>query len=145
MQRIQDATRRAEREVSRRILRKRTKASKEDHWEARQQATRQRATFRENIHTERKHRRIEWETGPRLQPRWNVGSKVDQHGTLNKIMFSPIAVPKGNSKVVVPWLAEGDRVAVLAGPDKGRIGRVARVDDDGQTCTLQGLHQACIL
>ncbi|KAF4548033.1 Hypothetical protein D9617_32g091530 [Elsinoe fawcettii] len=89
--------------------------------------------------TERRVRKEEWEYGPRLAPRRDIGKKRTTLGTFNRDIDYPAIVPK-------PWrkpalFAVGDRVAIMKGVDKGKIGKVRKCDEERQLVEVEGLNQ----
>ncbi|KPI36564.1 uncharacterized protein AB675_4350 [Cyphellophora attinorum] len=101
---------------------------------------------------ERKHRREDWFAGP-LAPDRNNGLEKGKLGGLDsnwrevmkgkpESMFREKDRPKhGNKGNIV----EGDRVVVIEGVDKGKIGEVEEVNEEEDTVTLKGVAMADII
>ena len=79
----------------------------------------------ENIKTERRNRRIDWETGP-LAPRRDVGEREETYGTVSVYdLHPPDKIPQDRLKW---WSVDaGDRVVVTRGRDRGKIGTISEV------------------
>lgn len=90
-------------------------------------------------------RREDWELGP-LAPRRDVGLKKDTYGTIstNRLRGKELTLeerlklnPDGGR---YPTIVTGDRVVLLQGRDKGKIGKVAALDAARQEVTVDGLN-----
>ena len=93
----------------------------------------------DNIREARSNRREDYELGP-LAPRRDIGEKVDTYGA-----FNPQAVQQQDLhwQDRVKWwkLRVGDRVVMLRGRDKGKIGQLKVVDEKKNTVEVDGLNQ----
>src|SRR5947207_10555487 len=87
---------------------------------------------------ERKNRREDWMRGP-LAPRRDVG---DRHGVYGTVSSQRLRIPKvqPDQKSKYINIAPGDRVCVVRGRDRGKIGKVLRVDADTESVTIDGLN-----
>ncbi|PGH27524.1 hypothetical protein AJ80_00765 [Polytolypa hystricis UAMH7299] len=97
-----------------------------------------RRQFLDDVNTERKTRREDWMKGP-LAPRRDVGDREGLYGTISGERTRAPAIPKEKQKSLV-FLAAGDRVCVIRGRDKGRIGNVGSVDKESDTLTISGIN-----
>lgn len=93
----------------------------------------------QEVVSERRHRREDFALGP-LAPRRDVGNgratfgtRQPQHTNATKVE-APKRVPYIN-------FAEGDRVAIVRGREKGKIGKVLDVDEESETLKVQGVNQ----
>lgn len=88
----------------------------------------------------RKRRREDWLLGP-LAPRRDVGELREKYGTIDARRTQlPAADP--DTKLELAPFAEGDRVVLLKGRDKGKIGVVREFDDETQTVRIKNLNMA---
>lgn len=93
--------------------------------------------------------RDDWAMGS-LAPRTDIGSFQDAYGAIGESRYSS---PGGFSLAMrnarCRWaggayylnLAEGDRVVLLDGPDKGRIGPVADINHEAAEVKVKGLNK----
>lgn len=88
------------------------------------------------LRAERRERREDWMMGP-LAPNRDAGLDQGVYGTLNVMRFNP-ATPLKPEKFVN--FMKGDRVAIMAGPDKGKIGEVQEVTAEKEVCTIVGMN-----
>ncbi|KAG8631493.1 hypothetical protein KVT40_000633 [Elsinoe batatas] len=89
--------------------------------------------------TERQFRKADWEYGTRLLPRRDIGIKRTTFGTVDRNLDANPVVPEKWRKPA--FVAAGDRVVVLKGVDKGKIGRVREVHEDRQDIDMEDLNQ----
>lgn len=87
---------------------------------------------------ERRRRREDWLLGP-LAPRRDVGEKYGIFGTVDMSRVNPPAVEEAKRRKYVN-VARGDRVCVMKGKDKGKIGEVLEVHTASETVTVSGLN-----
>ncbi len=101
-----------------------------------------------DIKAARLARREDWELGP-LAPKRDVGLKKDTYGTVNTMRLRGRELtleerlklnPEGGR---YPTIVAGDRVVILQGRDKGKIGKVAALDAARQEVTVEGLNMVC--
>ena len=80
----------------------------------------------------------DWRLGG-LAPRRDVGDNTLTYGTIDSRIMYGRDVPKKDR--VKYWnLAKGDRIAILSGPDKGKIGSITVIDKEKQNVTVKGLN-----
>ncbi|EEQ28271.1 hypothetical protein McanMca71_006554 [Microsporum canis] len=87
---------------------------------------------------ERKNRREDWLKGP-LAPRRNIGERDILYGTISTNRLRLPKVPE-SKRVKYVTLAPGDRVCMVRGRDKGKIGKVLQVDEESQSVTVEGVN-----
>ncbi|KAM5455781.1 hypothetical protein MaudCBS49596_001682 [Microsporum audouinii] len=87
---------------------------------------------------ERKNRREDWLKGP-LAPRRNIGERDILYGTISTNRLRLPKVPESKRMKYVT-LAPGDRVCMVRGRDKGKIGKVLQVDEESQSVTVEGVN-----
>ena len=128
--------------VQKQALRRARKAEELKVWKERKVQLREKKNV-EKIKSQlykdvRQQQQEDWKLGI-LAPRRDVGDNNLNYGTLNWQLLHGRDVPKRNR--VKYWnLAKGDRVALLAGPDKGKIGIISIMDKEKQTVTVKGLN-----
>lgn len=138
LRRAQRAKRTADRQKAKGVLHN----QKADAWDRKQNRIRLIREQNDLIRQERNNRIHDWETG-RLAPRRDVGDMAKKYGTMSIYAWSlPDVDPKDQPK----WchISEGDRVVMLKGRDKGRIGRVRTVDLDKAAVSIEGLNMVDI-
>ncbi|KAL2223339.1 KOW motif domain protein [Thermoascus aurantiacus ATCC 26904] len=87
---------------------------------------------------EREQRREDWMRGP-LAPKRDSGLDEQAYATLLPQYLHPPKVPQHLRRKYINF-APGDRVCLMKGPDKGKIGEVIKVDPETETVTVQGLN-----
>lgn len=97
--------------------------------------------------------RDDWHLGP-LAPKPNYGELGDAYGAVAETRYKITFPMKDKAKEErCKWLggtknlnlASGDRVVLLEGPDKGKIGKVMEVDLDDFLVTVEGLNKVRFL
>ncbi len=139
----------AETQAARRKLRKKEKYDQQERKTAREHERLVASNAVADIKSARTARREDWELGS-LAPKRDVGSKKESYGTIDtmrmqgrelsmdeRMKVNPIA---GRYANIVP----GDRVVLLDGPDKGKIGKMVALDRRRQECTVEGLNMVRI-
>ncbi|KAK7532447.1 mitochondrial 54S ribosomal protein uL24m [Phyllosticta citribraziliensis] len=94
----------------------------------------------DQVREARRHRRENWELGP-LAPRRDVGGEKKLYGTVVAERMRQFPVHPDRRLKFTPF-ATGDRVVLLKGRDKGKIGEIKEVHDESQTLTISGLNTA---
>ena len=83
-----------------------------------------------------KRQREEWQLGS-LAPRGDVGSQTLKYGAIMPQYVTFDDVPE--EKRIKYWnLAKGDRVVLLTGPDKGKIGIIQSTDKTKESVIVKG-------
>ncbi|TKX18492.1 hypothetical protein C1H76_9281 [Elsinoe australis] len=95
--------------------------------------------IRSHYKREARNRREDWDAGPRLIPRRDIGVNRTAFGTISRNLDYPPVLPE-------PWrtkpmFAVGDRVVLLKGADKGKIGKVKSVETERQIVEVEGLNR----
>lgn len=91
-------------------------------------------------------RREDWELGP-LAPKRDVGDQKDTYGAIDGQLVRGAKLSKEEAEEKMKdfggkflSLVKGDRVVLLEGRDKGKIGKVLSVDRERAECTVEGLN-----
>jgi large subunit ribosomal protein L24 len=149
MQRVIRRTILAERQASRRLAKRKDKLTREWAKTNREQNNYNRKDETSLLKQVRKDRREDWELGP-LAPRRDVGDKKDTYGTVSsQRLQGPILEHKDVDEALEPFggrylnIVKGDRVVLLEGRDKGKIGKITNVNTKRVECTVEGLNMVC--
>ena len=95
---------------------------------------------RDAIKDERRARREDWIQGP-LAPNRNVGLKRGTYGTVHQALTRGPELPKRERYEGDEVLfAVGDRVCVVRGSSKGRIGRIKEISLDRAEVLVEGVN-----
>ncbi|KAI9676774.1 MAG: hypothetical protein M1829_002869 [Trizodia sp. TS-e1964] len=108
--------------------RARSRAADEQYYQRLQQ---------DDIKLARVTRKEDWELGP-LAPRRDIGDKRDTYGTMDT---SRLMAGKKQAYKKFPTIVKGDRVVIVEGRDKGKIGVV--MENKGRL-TVEGLNMVDI-
>ncbi|KAH6722384.1 hypothetical protein BKA61DRAFT_174393 [Leptodontidium sp. MPI-SDFR-AT-0119] len=146
MQKVFRHTVLAERQAARRSA-KRTELKFRAKWKnERDQSNYHRKDEVKYIKDARLARREDYEMGP-LAPKRDVGDQKDTYGTvsLNRMRGRPL---HGKEKwdILDFWggrflnIVRGDRVVILEGRDKGKIGKLIEIDTKRAECKIEGLN-----
>lgn len=125
-----------------------------DKWNIDQNETRiQLRVKRESIKRAKQNQREDWLLGP-LAPRRDVGDFKETYGTIDRLTFDNpkprreelsrrLARFAGKTKKGEKYcnISKGDRVVLLAGWDKGKIGKVKDVNEDKAEVIVEGLNR----
>lgn len=121
-----------------------------DEWHMKRQSTelalKERHTLMKTAHLQRKE---DWELGP-LAPRRDVGNAKDTYGTVPSTQVDLRPSSEEREKGIALFggkycsIRSGDRVVVLAGRDKGKIGKVLDVMPEEGGVKIQGVNMVCI-
>lgn len=148
MQALLRRTQMAERQAARRLARRKDKYNFQMRQNQRQQDQWVKRDISKDIKNARRVRREDYELGP-LAPKRDVGSLKDTYGTIHtNRLHGPILQPEERLKVNPSGgkygnIVDDDRVVLLEGNDKGKIGKVMRVDRQRQEVTVEGLNLVC--
>jgi large subunit ribosomal protein L24 len=144
MQKVIRRTILAEKQVARRHAKHWEKVRRGDLKNKEEQARFHRKDEIEQIKKARQALREDWELGP-LAPKRDVGDQKDSWGTINSLRSQGRFLTgkasehsRGNATI-----RSGDRVAIMNGVDKGKIGRVTKVDIGRGECKVQGMNMVC--
>lgn len=103
------------------------------------------------LKTARFNRRDDYELGP-LAPKRDVGDWAEKWGTINSQRSRGQELSDWQlEKILEPWggkgkkllIRAGDRVVLLEGRDKGKIGVIKEIDEKRAEATVKGLNQVC--
>jgi len=161
----------AKRKAQRRLDRDKDNKVKDEEREARRTILYQRKIFTDQLVAARKARREDWELGP-LAPRRDVGDQALKYGTAEGNQLQTFVHP---SKLHLDWkmrhltpekrmgklgwksvgaskweklgnvFYEKDRVAVVRGPQAGKIAIVDKAHEEEEMLRLKGLNLVCSL
>lgn len=92
---------------------------------------------------ERLRRREDWLRGP-LAPKRDSGAIASYYGALTPQALQPPKVPAHLRRKYIN-IAPGDRVCIMKGKDKGKIGDVIKVDPETETVTVKDLNMVTAL
>lgn len=139
----------AERQAQRRIIRRRETVDRQTRKTNREQNLYQRSQDTKLIRDAKLYRREDWELGP-LAPRRDVGDNADKYGTLGQgALRGPLLEKAAREKAReciggrYMNIVQGDRVVLLDGRDKGKIGKIIAVDTQRCEFTVEGLNMVC--
>nr|POE97282.1 50s ribosomal protein l24 [Quercus suber] len=138
---MQAVARRAEyvaKQAAKKALKKRSLQKYDERWsrsrEQSQRVQNQNAIIRES----RKHRREDWELGS-LTPRRDAGENKEMYGSVHVYNYWLPKIPEGKGPET--WhISEGDRVVVIRGRGRGKIGAVMRKDEDRASVMVSGVN-----
>ncbi|KAL3427674.1 KOW domain-containing protein domain-containing protein [Phlyctema vagabunda] len=145
MQQIIKRTAQAEKHAARRLARRKDKLLRDWTKSRREQIQFGRKDETDKIQEARAVRREDYELGP-LAPRRDVGDLKETYGTINaqRTRGQPL---KGDELDVLKTvggrylnIVTGDRVVLLEGRDKGKIGEITATDAKRNQCTVKGLN-----
>ena len=138
MERVLRRAKYAERQARKKVNKRKAFLESTEDWQRMQQTRRIVRVYNQNIVEARKNRREDWELGP-LAPRRDAGEKSKTYGTYSVYDFSLPELGKKERMDFVP-ISEGDRVVVVKGRDRGRIGEVQELQRDRNGVRLDGLN-----
>ncbi|KAK7555713.1 hypothetical protein IWX49DRAFT_80688 [Phyllosticta citricarpa] len=140
MQKVLQRTAMAKRQAVRKAEIAKEKKKMQEAVLARIQSVQVNRKIADQVREARRHRREDWELGP-LAPRRDVGGARKTYGTTVAERMRQFPVHADRRLKYAPFAA-GDRVVLLKGRDKGKIGEVKEVNDESQTVTINGLNIA---
>jgi large subunit ribosomal protein L24 len=151
MQKVIRRTVLAEKQAARRLERRKDKDNRTWRKTNREQNLYSRKESTTALKAARFNRREDWELGP-LAPRRDVGDMKDRYGTVStQALRGPIlendARKKARELIGGKYMniVKGDRVVLLEGRDKGKIGKITQVDTDRCEFTVEGLNMVTLL
>jgi large subunit ribosomal protein L24 len=146
MQKVIRRTQLAEKQAARRLAKRKDKEGRTWRKTNREQTNFYKKESSTALKTARLNRREDWELGP-LAPKRDVGDKKDTYGTVStQMMRGPILEQHNRKKAREAIggefmnIVKGDRVVLLEGRDKGKIGTISNVDTDRCEFTVEGLN-----
>lgn len=140
MQKVIQRTKAAQRQASRRLKKGKEHIERGQAFNRREEAQRLRRYNNSLIVDARKARNEDWALGP-LAPRRDVGDQADSYGTIPIFNFS---LPDKNPNRRPKWfhISEGDRVVVVNGREKGKIGVVNDLNKDKVSVQIRDINMA---
>lgn len=124
--------------AAKRAERKKVEQFKDQKWGYMYRTRMQNAEIKRIRKDAEKVRRDDWESGPRLLARRDVGKDRATFGTVPMdILYNPEVPEKWRKET---WLAVGDRVVILTGADEGKIGELDDVNEETQSCRVKNLN-----
>ncbi|CAG8976502.1 hypothetical protein HYALB_00005999 [Hymenoscyphus albidus] len=95
-------------------------------------------------------RREDYELGP-LAPKRDVGDLKNTYGSIpSELSQGPSLYKPDRDEKLAPWggrylnITTGDRVVLLQGPDKGKVGKISSIDKERAEVVVDGLNLAYI-
>ncbi len=88
-------------------------------------------------------KREDWELGP-LAPRRGVGDEIETYGALPMALLRTRDVPE-KCRPKFRNIVVGDRVVILEGRDKGKIGTVSDIEEDRDMLTVRDMNLVRLL
>jgi len=146
MQKVIRRTVLAEKQAARRLAKKKDRTTRDWAKNNRNHANFSRKEETSQIKEARIARREDWELGP-IAPRRDVGDSKDTFGTISQHRIKGTLLHhKELEEKLKPFggkymnIVAGDRVVILEGRDKGKIGKIVSTDAKRAECTVQGLN-----
>ena len=145
MQKVIRRTVLAEAQAARRLARRKERFEREKAKSKRENIDFIRRGESADIKLARRTRREDWELGS-LAPRRDVGLKKETYGTIDAMRIRGEIMSLEERLRVNPEggryanIVVNDRVVLLAGRDKGKIGKVIEMDAKRQEVTVEGLN-----
>ena len=126
MQKVLQRTERAQRVAVRRAKKFEGHRLRGEAWNRDRSRKQIMEAMEERIRQERINRKEDWERGP-LAPRRDVGDRAKTYGSIH--MYD-MTLPDREPEKRPEWyhITEGDRVVIMRGRDRGRIGRVSELN-----------------
>lgn len=128
MQKVIQRSQMAKRNADRRLKKLIEHHEKGEGWSRRNEATRIRKFNHQMIKDAREARKEDYARGA-LAPRRDVGEMADKYGSVSMFHMN-FAVRQEKNKIKWNSVVEGDRVVVIRGREKGKIGRISVLDED---------------
>lgn len=140
MQRILDRAARFKKRAARKSKASTEHRAKQQAWEVNQHRVRLVREMTKAFRADRQNRRIDWETGA-LAPRRDVGDLATTYGAMSAYNFMPPEKPRQTKLKEEDWKFKiGDRVVMMRGRDRGRIGEVLDIEEDRNALSVRGLN-----
>ena len=139
MQKVIRRTALAERQAARRAKVRKSKFDSEKRILDLQDSILRRRSVLQTLKDARIARREDWQLGP-LAPRRDVGEQRDTYGASDTRLLRGPELPKSEQMKFWPIVA-GDRVVIMDGRDKGKIGTVRSTDKVRSELTVEGLNK----
>lgn len=98
--------------------------------------------LRRNIKTARKNYKDDWNMGP-LRPNRAYGDSADLHGVMRREDMSSPEIPEHMLEGKTWPIVKDDRVVIIRGRNKGRIGEVSEVMKHRNLVLLKDVNKVC--
>ncbi|KAM0715564.1 hypothetical protein Q7P37_009062 [Cladosporium fusiforme] len=138
MQKVIQRSQAAKRQADRRLQEMIKHNEKGEGWSRRNEALRIRKFNHSLIKEAREARKEDWARGA-LAPRRDVGELSETYGSISLFNMNFAKVQEKN-KLDWPGIVDGDRVVVIRGRDKGKIGKVDTVDEERGAVKVAGVN-----
>lgn len=142
MEKVLQRAKYAERQALKRSAKKKAYLENTEAWQRKQNTQRLGRVFNKNLVDARKNRNVDWNLGA-LAPRRDVGEKATSYGSMSIYDFNLPELGRDEQMDFVP-VSEGDRVVVMKGRDRGKIGEIADVLRDRDAVRINGINVADI-
>jgi large subunit ribosomal protein L24 len=150
MQKVIQRTVSAEKQAARRLAKRKDKIARDWAKSNREQVNFARSDEIAQIKNARLARKEDYELGP-LAPRRDVGAAKETYGTIlgQRIRGQPVQRAR-LEEVLKPVggkylnIVAGDRVVLLEGRDKGKIGKITETSAKTGECTVEGMNMVYI-
>ncbi|CCU78241.1 unnamed protein product [Blumeria hordei] len=136
----------AKNQVARRLAKQKAKEERDQRKSDREGAFHHYRLHKDLVSKERLARREDWELAG-LAPKRDVGNQKETYGAVDGQLIQGPKLTKEQSEERMKdfggrflSLSIGDRVVLLEGRDKGKIGKVIKIDRDRAECTVEGLN-----
>lgn len=139
MQRVIQRTERAVRTANRRHAKIKLKQERDESWERKQTASRLTRGHTQIRRNAVRLRHEDWQLGP-LTPRSDVGERAHLLGTFDPFNFR-LAEREPRDRPDWWHIAVGDRVVVIRGREKGKIGEVDLIDEEEVSVRVKDVNQ----
>lgn len=146
MQKVIRRTVFAERQAARRLAKRKEIATREWAKSNRELLNYTRKDETSQIKAAKLARTEDWELGP-LAPRRDVGNSKETYGTIDSNRTRGAELHYREREEVLKSvggrylnIVQGDRVVLLEGRDKGKIGKIISTDPARGTCKVEGLN-----
>lgn len=138
MQKVIQRTATARKQAQKKLFR----AKREEKLVDRKDLLRQRKEYgralNDNAKAAREARWEDWTKGP-LAPKRDAGKQANTFGALDAAVMNPPKIPARQRRKHILF-TPGDRVCVIRGRDKGKIGEISQVNEDSETVQIKNLN-----
>ena len=110
----------------------------DEEWQRRRETVAKNREQKKAVVAARHDRREDWLLGP-LAPKRDAGALKDSYGSISQRAMYQRKLFKDEKSEYIN-IVEGDRVVVVEGREKGKIGKVKKVDKDSEDVTVEGLN-----
>lgn len=141
MQKVIQRTAMAKRQAARKAQQIKEADKAFDRRAAWKELKRQQTTINKSKVTARVYRREDYLLGP-LAPRRDVGEWREKWGTIDSSLINLPDAHPDKKATLVPF-GEGDRVVILKGREKGKIGKVRDIDQDAHAVRIENMNLVC--